>query len=216
MIAFSARDWAAVALFLAGALVLFVTAVVISNLFRVVTSLKDLVDGITSETVPLIGEVGNTVRGVNKELERVDSIVGSVQRVATNVEVISDTVQAAVTNPLVKMLAFFAGMKRASKKMKEEKECGGSSGVSSGSGSVPSWVLRSCAGPTGRRRSTRHPTSRARLVGRSQGSRTGCARPSRWVSKRWRRPRPRSEPTSGSRRSKARRIWPLGPVGYAA
>jgi uncharacterized protein YoxC len=121
MIAFSARDWAAVALFLAGALVLFVTAVVISNLFRVVTSLKDLVDGITSETVPLIGEVGNTVRGVNKELERVDSIVGSVQRVATNVEVISDTVQAAVTNPLVKALAFFAGMKRASKKMKEQK-----------------------------------------------------------------------------------------------
>jgi len=122
MIAFSARDWAATALFLTGALVLFVTAVVISNLFRVVTSLKDLVDGITSETVPLIGEVGGTVRSVNKELERVDSIVGSVQRVATNVEVISDTVQAAVTNPLIKALAFFAGMKRASKKMKEEKK----------------------------------------------------------------------------------------------
>ncbi|TMK50807.1 MAG: DUF948 domain-containing protein [Actinobacteria bacterium] len=121
MIAFSARDWAATALFLTGALVLFVVAVVISNLFRVVTSLKDLVDGITSESVPLIGEVGNTVRGVNKELERVDSIVGSVQRVATNVEVISDTVQAAVTNPLVKMLAFFAGMRRASRKIKEEK-----------------------------------------------------------------------------------------------
>ncbi|TML80286.1 MAG: DUF948 domain-containing protein [Actinobacteria bacterium] len=116
MIAFSARDWAATALFLTGALVLFVVAVVISNLFRVVTSLKDLVDGITSESVPLIGEVGNTVRGVNKELERVDSIVGSVQRVATNVEVISDTVQAAVTNPLVKMLAFFAGMCSASRR----------------------------------------------------------------------------------------------------
>lgn len=113
MIALSARDWAAVALFASGALVLFVIAVIITNLFRVVSSLKELVDGVTSETVPLIGEVGNTVRGVNKELERVDSIVGSVQRVATNVEVISDTVQAAVTNPLVKMLAFFAGMKRA-------------------------------------------------------------------------------------------------------
>jgi uncharacterized protein YoxC len=121
MIAFSARDWAAVALFSSGALVLFVIAVVITNLFRVVTSLKDLVDGVTSETVPLIGEVGNTVRGVNKELERVDSIVGSVQRVAANVEVISDTVQAAVTNPLVKMLAFFAGARRARKKFREDR-----------------------------------------------------------------------------------------------
>jgi uncharacterized protein YoxC len=122
MLAFSARDWAATLLFLTGALVLFVVSVVISNLFRVVTSLKDLVDGVTSETVPLIGEVGNTVRGVNKELERVDSIVGSVQRVATNVEVISDTVQAAVTNPLIKALAFFAGMRRASKKVQEGKK----------------------------------------------------------------------------------------------
>ena len=121
MIAFSARDWAAVALFCSAALVLFVIAVVITNLYRVVTSLKDLVDGVTSETVPLINEVGNTVRGVNKELERVDTIVGSVQRVAQNVETISDTVQMAVTNPLVKALAFFAGARRASKKFKEDK-----------------------------------------------------------------------------------------------
>ena len=121
MLAFSARDWAATLLFLTGALVLFVIALVISNLYRVVTSLKDLVDGVTGETVPLIGEVGNTVKGVNKELDRVDSIVGSVQRVATNVEIISDTVQTAITNPLIKALAFFAGMRRASKKVKEEK-----------------------------------------------------------------------------------------------
>jgi len=113
-----ARDWAIVALAGAGALVLFVIAVVITNLYRVVTSLKDLVDGITSETVPLIGEVGNTVRTVNKELERVDSIVGSAQRVIANVETISDTVQAAVTNPMVKALAFVAGAKRAGRKMR--------------------------------------------------------------------------------------------------
>ena len=121
LFATAARDWAIAALAFSAALVLFVTAVVISNLFRVVTSLKDLVDGVTSETVPLIGEVGNTVRTVNKELERVDSIVGSVQRVATNVEVISDTVQATVTNPLVKALAFFAGTRRAARKFKEKK-----------------------------------------------------------------------------------------------
>lgn len=121
IVALTARDWAVVALFSAGALLLFTIAAVISNLFRVVTSLKDLVDGITSETVPLIGEVGNTVRTVNKELERVDGIVGSVQRVATNVESISDTVHATVTNPLVKALAFFAGARRATKKFSEDK-----------------------------------------------------------------------------------------------
>lgn len=120
VVAMSARDWAVVALGLTGALVLFVTALVITNLFRVVTSLRDLVDGITSETIPLIAEVGNTVRGVNKEMERVDSIIGSVQRITANAETISDTVQMAVTNPLVKGLAFFAGARRATKKFKEK------------------------------------------------------------------------------------------------
>jgi uncharacterized protein YoxC len=120
LVALTARDWAVVAILSTGALVLFVAAVVVSNLYRVVTSIKDLVDGVTSETVPLIGEVGNSVRTVNKELERVDSIVGSVQRVAGNVEVISDTVQAAVTNPLVKALAFFAGARKAAKKYREK------------------------------------------------------------------------------------------------
>jgi uncharacterized protein YoxC len=120
IVAMTARDWGVTALALTAALVLFVTALVITNLFRVVTSLKDLVDGITSESIPLIAEVGNTVRGVNKELERVDSIIGSVQRITTNAEMVSDTVQMAVTNPLVKALAFFAGARRATKKFKEK------------------------------------------------------------------------------------------------
>lgn len=120
LLALNARDWAMVAFVSCAALVLFVIAAVITNLFRVVSSLKELVDGVTSETVPLIGEVGNTVRHVNKEMERVDAIVGSVQRVAANVEIISDTVQTTVTNPLVKMLAFFAGARRAAGKMRED------------------------------------------------------------------------------------------------
>lgn len=121
MLALTARDWAMVAFLSCAALLLFVIAVVITNLFRVVTSLRMLVDGVTKETVPVIGEFGNTVKGVNKELDRVDSIVGSVQRVATNVEIISDTVQTTVTNPLVKALAFFAGARRAGRKFKDDK-----------------------------------------------------------------------------------------------
>lgn len=115
-----ARDWAIVALALSGALLLFVTAVVITNLYRVVTSVKDLVDGVTRETVPMLGEVGTTVKTVNKELERVDGIVESAQRVARNVEGISDAVHAAVTNPLVKALAFFAGARKAAKTFKDK------------------------------------------------------------------------------------------------
>lgn len=114
-----ALDWGIFALAVAGTLLLVVTSIVLSNLFRVATSLKELVDGIRDETVPLIGEVGNTVRGVNKEIERLDAIVGSVQTVARNAETVSETIKTAVTHPLVKALAFLAGAQRATRKFRE-------------------------------------------------------------------------------------------------
>ncbi|HEX9712718.1 MAG TPA: DUF948 domain-containing protein [Actinomycetota bacterium] len=122
VLALTARDWAMVALLAAAALVLFVIAVVISNLYNVVSSINRMVRGITDETLPVINEVGGTVRGVNKQLERADAITGSIQRVVQNVEIISETVQATVTNPLVKALAFFAGARRAGRKMRKQDD----------------------------------------------------------------------------------------------
>lgn len=116
----SGLDWALVALAGAGALLLFVLALVTLNLFRVVTSLRALVDGLTQQTIPLLGEVTTTVRTVNGELERMDAIVGSVQRIAGNVESVSGAVRSTVTNPLVKALAFFAGARRAGKAFKDK------------------------------------------------------------------------------------------------
>ena len=102
------------------ALVSSVIAVVLANLFRVVSGLSELVDGIREETVPLIGELGNTVRGVNKEIDRLDGVMAGVQGIVGGVESITKTVQATVTNPLVKGLAFFMGAKRAARKMKDK------------------------------------------------------------------------------------------------
>jgi uncharacterized protein YoxC len=115
-----ALDYGLFAVAVAGTILLLVTGIVLSNLFRVVSSLKSMVDGIKDETVPLIGEVGNTVKGVNKEIERVDAIVGSVQNIAKNAETVSTTLKTAVTNPLVKGLAFLFGAQRAVGKFRGE------------------------------------------------------------------------------------------------
>ena len=118
--ALEATDYAVIVIAAFFALAVIVISILVLNLFRVVSSLKELVDGVTHETVPLIHEVGNTVKGVNHEIERVDSIMASAQNVAQNASTISETVKLAVTNPLVKALAFFAGARRASKKFREE------------------------------------------------------------------------------------------------
>ena len=118
-VAINARDVAILIIAVFFALAVVVVSFLVMNLFRVVTSLKQLVDGITTETVPLIHDVDKTVQGVNQEIERVDSVMASAQNVARNVETISETVKLTVTNPLVKALAFFAGARRATRKFRE-------------------------------------------------------------------------------------------------
>jgi len=119
-IGLGARDWAVIVIAMFWSILVVVMSVLVMNLFRVVSSLKELVDGVTKETVPLIHDVDLTVKGVNTEIERVDSIMASTQSVAKNVETISETVKVTVTNPLVKALAFFAGVRRAAKKFGED------------------------------------------------------------------------------------------------
>jgi uncharacterized protein YoxC len=103
--------WTIVA-FLVGALVV-VLCVVMANLFRVLTSTKDLIDGVTSQTVPLLGEVNTTVSMVNQELVRVDGILATAEGVTNSVGGMVNTVSATITSPLVKLSAFAYGLRRA-------------------------------------------------------------------------------------------------------
>jgi len=103
--------WTVVA-FLVGALVV-VLCVVMANLFRVLTSTKDLIDGVTSQTVPLLGEVNTTVAMVNQELTRVDGILATAEGVTSSVGGMINTVSATISSPLVKLSAFAYGLSRA-------------------------------------------------------------------------------------------------------
>jgi uncharacterized protein YoxC len=103
--------WTIVA-FLVGALVV-VLCVVMANLFRVLTSTKDLIDGVTKQTVPLLGDVNTTVSLVNQELVRVDGILATAEGVTASVGNLVTTVSDTVTSPLVRLSAFVYGLRKA-------------------------------------------------------------------------------------------------------
>ena len=103
-----------------GLLVLFL-ALVLLTMFRVLESTKLLIDGIRQETVPLLGEVKTTVSGVNRELDRVDTVLDSAGRMAKSAERITVVVENTVSNPLIKFAAFAAGASRAFKRVRKEK-----------------------------------------------------------------------------------------------
>ena len=109
--------WTIVA-FLVGALVVVLCAVM-ANLFRVLTSTKDLIDGVTKQTVPLLGEVNTTVALVNQELVRVDGILATAEGVTASVGNLVNVVSTTVTSPLVRLSAFVYGLRKAAGKAAE-------------------------------------------------------------------------------------------------
>jgi hypothetical protein len=109
----SALDWAwfAVAIVVLGLVV--ATILVMTNLFRVLTSVKDLIDGVRGQTVPLLRDVGTTVTLVNTELGRVDGILATAETVTQTVGHMVEVVSSTISSPLVKLSAFAYGLRKA-------------------------------------------------------------------------------------------------------
>ena len=107
----AASFWALLVLFL---------ALVMVNLFRLLESLKLLLDGIREETVPMLGELRVTVRTVNAQLENVDSVMRSAGGVAKSADRISTVVEHTVSSPLIKVAAFAAGASRALRRLRKD------------------------------------------------------------------------------------------------
>src|SRR5262245_22644701 len=84
-----------------------------ATLSGLLNKVRDLVDGVGKETVPLIGDVGDTVKLVNHELTRVDGILATAEQVAQTTGHVVTVVSETVTSPLVKLSAFAWGLRRA-------------------------------------------------------------------------------------------------------
>ncbi|HEX6207628.1 MAG TPA: DUF948 domain-containing protein [Actinomycetota bacterium] len=114
----SAGDWALIVLAVFWAVLVVFLALVLVQLVRVLESTKILIDGIRSETVPLLGEVTTSVKGVNRELDRVDDIVVSAASITKSAERLTSVVERAISSPLVKAIAFGAGASRAFRRLR--------------------------------------------------------------------------------------------------
>ena len=103
-----------------GLLVLFLCIVLI-NTFRVLESTKILIDSMREETVPLLREVKGSVERTNRELDRVDVVLEATGEIVGRVQRISGLVEEAVASPLVKIISFGAGLRRAASRFGGKK-----------------------------------------------------------------------------------------------
>ena len=101
-------------------LVLFL-CVVLLLLTKVLEETRQLVEGITDKTVPLLGEVTTSVVHVNQELVRVDAITANVQSISANVSSLTALFSATLGSPIIKVAAFSYGVRKAAGKKSEDE-----------------------------------------------------------------------------------------------
>ncbi|HEX6844466.1 MAG TPA: DUF948 domain-containing protein [Actinomycetota bacterium] len=86
--------------------------VVLLNTFRVLESTKMTIDAMREETVPLLREVKTSVEKMNREIDRVDTMLESGTQIIGRVEKLTGIVEEAAASPLVKLLSFGAGIRK--------------------------------------------------------------------------------------------------------
>jgi uncharacterized protein YoxC len=118
--AVSAGDWALIILAVFWAVLVLFLSLVSVNVFRVLESTKVLLDGVRTETVPLLGEVRTTVTGVNGQLDHIDTVMASAANISRSVERLTKIVEQTISSPLIKVAAFAYGASRAVRRFRGE------------------------------------------------------------------------------------------------
>ncbi len=71
------------------------------------------VKGVADQSVPLLGEVTNTVSATNEQIARLDTVTTNVAMMSTNVNALTSLFAATLGGPLVKVAAFSYGVRAA-------------------------------------------------------------------------------------------------------
>ena len=91
------------------------------SISRTLKEVRLAVELLRTETVPVVAELGETVRAANVELERVDSLLGTAESISGTVDSASRLAYLALSNPVIKALAVASGTGRAARSLQRRR-----------------------------------------------------------------------------------------------
>ena len=97
-------------------------AYVALSLARTAAELRDLASELSDHASIVLGAVEETVVRAQAELDRVDDLVGSAEAISETVGSAGRLAQAAMSAPLIKIMAFGAGTARAGRRLRGKQE----------------------------------------------------------------------------------------------
>lgn len=111
-----------VAIAVAATVVVALLVSVAVSLARTASELRDLASELGDHAAIVLGAVEDTIEHARAELQRVDDLVGSAEAISETVGSASRLAQAAVSAPLIKIMAFGAGTARAGRRLRGKPE----------------------------------------------------------------------------------------------
>jgi len=117
----SAGDVATIIVAVIAAVFVAFVCVALTTLTRTMRSMREAVEDIRRETLPVVANLQGTVNQANVELERVDGLLGTAESISVTVDSASRLLYLALSNPVVKVLAFGAGTGRAFRRFRRAR-----------------------------------------------------------------------------------------------
>jgi hypothetical protein len=116
-----ASDTAAVIVAVASGIAVVVLVFAIVALTRTLGLLRQSIEEIRRETLPVVAEMRSAVGQANADLERVDTLLGTAESISTTLDSASRLAYLTFSNPIIKTLAFASGTGRAARRFRRRR-----------------------------------------------------------------------------------------------
>ncbi len=115
----SAVDLAAVIVSIASVAGVALLGVGLVMMRRTLRVLREGIDELRRETVPVVTDLQASVDHINRQLERIDDVVASVRSVSGTVDAASRLAYVTLANPVIKAVALGAGTAKAARSLRQ-------------------------------------------------------------------------------------------------
>lgn len=100
---------------------LVVVAMAVQSLIITLRSLRETVEDLRRETLPVVAELQRTVDAANGELARVDGLLDTAEEVSARVDATSKLTWLVLRNPLVKLASVSVATDRLSSRLRRSE-----------------------------------------------------------------------------------------------
>lgn len=114
----SATELAALIVAIASVVAVVLLTLVLVSITKTLKVVRDTVELLRTETVPVMADLGDAVRHANLEIERLGGVLGTAESIGGTVDSASRLAYLAFSNPVIKAMAVASGTSRAARRFR--------------------------------------------------------------------------------------------------